>query len=341
MSAMMAERDTAGEEPVPDDLAKEPVESVERVKEVVIDGVAVMKIIKHCNESLPTMVAGSLLGLDINGVLEVTYTFPYSADDNELDGRDYQIDMMNMLRDVNIDNNCVGWYQSTYLSTMCTNDVVGYQYSYQSSDELSDNSVVIMYDPIRSKTDNGKIVMRAFRLTEAFIEMRRSKLNKYIDPEGILEELPVKIKNSGYIGGFLRCMKDTHKEIANGASHALSLSNGESFTERNMELMNSWVDDLIVENKKFQDYAKLSVKPRQEHQNWVKKRMIENKERHENGEPLLPIKLENSGLKPLPDAPIRTEPLLMIGQLERYCEQVDTHIDANLQKISLSVKLSE
>ena len=69
--------------------------------------------------------------------------------------------------------------------------------------------------------------------------------------------------------------------------------------------------------------------------------MIENKERHENGEPLLPIKIENSGLKPLPDAPIRTEPLLMIGQLERYCEQVDTHIDANLQKISLSVKLSE
>ena len=180
-------------ERVSETVLNEPLEVVERVKEVVIDGVAVMKIIKHCNDSLPTMVAGSLLGLDINGVLEVTYTFPYGADDDDLDGRDYQIEMMNMLRDVNIDNNCVGWYQSTYLSTMCTNDVVGYQYSYQSSEELSDNSVVIMYDPLLSRTENGKSVMRAFRLTEEFIEMKKNKRNQYIDPAGILEDLPVKI----------------------------------------------------------------------------------------------------------------------------------------------------
>lgn len=32
---------------------------------------AVLKIIKHCTESLPQMVAGSLLGLDQTGVLEV------------------------------------------------------------------------------------------------------------------------------------------------------------------------------------------------------------------------------------------------------------------------------
>ena len=111
--------ENAGEgEKAPEPVPMEPLEVVERVREVVIDGVAVMKIIKHCNDNLPTMVAGSLLGLDINGVLEVTYTFPYSADDDD-DGRDYQIGMMNMLTDVNIDNNCVGWYQSTYLSTMC------------------------------------------------------------------------------------------------------------------------------------------------------------------------------------------------------------------------------
>ena len=32
---------------------------------------AVLKIIKHCTESLPQMVAGSLLGLDQTGILEV------------------------------------------------------------------------------------------------------------------------------------------------------------------------------------------------------------------------------------------------------------------------------
>jgi translation initiation factor 3 subunit H len=333
--------DNSGAE-APVQARAEPVEVVERVREVVIDGVAVMKIIKHCNEMLPTMVAGSLLGLDVDGVLEVTYTYAYTPeDDADGDGRDYQLDMMNMLRDVNIDNNCVGWYQSTYLSTMCTNDVVGYQYSYQSSDELSDNSVVIMYDPIQSKTDGGKLVMRAFRLTEEFVELRRNKKNQYIDPAGILEELPVRIKNSGYVGGFLRCLQDTHKEIANCSAQALSLANGESFAERNLELMNSWVDDLVVENKKFQDYARGTARPRQEHQQWIVKRNKENDELRENGELLLPTDFEASGLKPMPEAPTRTEPLLMIGQLDRYCDQVQTHIESSLQKIAMTAKLSD
>ena len=43
----------------------------DRVREVIIDGLAVLKIVKHCNENLPTMVAGSLLGLDVDGVLDV------------------------------------------------------------------------------------------------------------------------------------------------------------------------------------------------------------------------------------------------------------------------------
>ena len=31
---------------------------------------------KHCKDSLPHMVAGSLLGLDQKGVLEITHSFP-------------------------------------------------------------------------------------------------------------------------------------------------------------------------------------------------------------------------------------------------------------------------
>jgi translation initiation factor 3 subunit H len=336
-----------GEEEVPVDV--EPMEAIPRVKEVVIDGVAVLKIVKHCNDNLPTMVAGSLLGLDVDGVLEVTYTYPFptpkdrdeGGDEDDLEGREYQIDMMNMLRDVNVDNNCVGWYQSTYLSTMCTNDVVGYQYSYQSSDELSDNSVVIMYDPIQSKTDNGKLVIRAFRLTEDFIALRKSKQNKYINPAGILEELPVRIKNGGYIGGFLQCLKASKREIEESASLPLSMNNGEGFAERNLELMNSWIDDLVVENRKFQDHARNSSNSRRDHQRWLYKRNAENADRRENGEDLLPTKLDASGLKPLPEAPTRTEPLLMIGQLDRYCEQVQGHIDTSLKKIAVTAKLSD
>ena len=59
----------------------------DRVREVVIDGLAVLKIVKHCNENLPTMVAGSLLGLDVDGVLDVTYAYPFpAAKSGEADG---------------------------------------------------------------------------------------------------------------------------------------------------------------------------------------------------------------------------------------------------------------
>lgn len=57
----------------------------QKVKEVVLDGLVVLRIIKHCREGLPNLVAGSLLGLDVNAKLEVTNSFaiPVSKEDDE------------------------------------------------------------------------------------------------------------------------------------------------------------------------------------------------------------------------------------------------------------------
>ena len=142
-------------------------------------------------------------------------------------------------------------------------------------------------------------------------------------------------------GAFLQCLKTSKKEIEESASLPLSVNNGENFAERNLELMSSWLDDLVVENRKFQDYARISSNSRRDHQRWLSKRNAENADRRENGEDLLPTKFDKSGLKPLPEAPMRTEPLLMIGQLDRYCEQVQSHVDTSLQKIAITAKLSD
>jgi len=106
------------------------------------------------------MVAGSLLGLDQGSILEVTHCFPFPAPksrdygDNidlgdgieDLDGEEYQMEMMKMLREVNVDNNCVGWYKSIYVGSFCQTPLVETQFSYQ--ENLSDNCVVLLYDPI-------------------------------------------------------------------------------------------------------------------------------------------------------------------------------------------------
>lgn len=62
------------------------------VSEVTIDSVAVLKIVKHCNDSLPTMVAGSLLGLDTNKTLEISYSYPFPQPKVETE----KVDLPNM-----------------------------------------------------------------------------------------------------------------------------------------------------------------------------------------------------------------------------------------------------
>eukprot|EP01038_Epipyxis_sp_PR26KG_P007890 gene7890-10706_t len=330
---------------IPDSEMLDEISAVP-IREVVIDGLAAMKIVKHCNENLPSMCAGSLLGVEVNGVLEITYTFSFpvpksesdpSGDADELDGSEYQMEMMKMLRDVNIDNNCVGWYQSMYLGTICTNDAVGYQYTYQTSEDLSENCIVLMYDPILSR--KGNLVLKAYRLSDRFVQLKRERVNQFINPSEILEELPLKIRSVGLSSVFVRCLQDTHKSQFDCDFDSLSLVNGESNLEKHLELLGSWLDDLVQEQQKFQQYSKSIAKPRQEHIRWLMKRIQENMEARENGEDELSTRLEVSGLKPLMDAPPRTEPLLILSQLEKYCNQVNEQVDTSLHKLQITSQL--
>ena len=84
-----------------------------------------------------------------------------------------------MLREVNMDNNCVGWYQSMFLGTYNNLSVIENQLQYQ--ENLSDNTVVILYDPIQ--TANGSLTIKAFRLSEAFIQIYRGGGNEFIAPQ--------------------------------------------------------------------------------------------------------------------------------------------------------------
>ena len=94
----------------------------------------VLSIVKHCQQALPTFVTGQLLGLDIGRALEVTNCFPFPTPEKGTDDDDsaeYQMEMMRCLREVNVDNNTVGWYQSTYFSSFIDESTVETQFNYQ------------------------------------------------------------------------------------------------------------------------------------------------------------------------------------------------------------------
>lgn len=154
-----------------------PLEDRPQIEVVELDALVLLKLVRHCKESLPTFVTGQLLGLDIGRTLEVTSCFPFpSRDDADLapeddkDGAEYQVEMMRCLRNVNVDNNTVGWYQSTHLGSHMTESCLEHQFHYQ---EHIRNCVVLVFDPMQ--TTVGHLHLRAFRLTDAFMALYREK----------------------------------------------------------------------------------------------------------------------------------------------------------------------
>lgn len=224
-------------------------ETEDPINTVHIDGLAVLKIVKHCQESLPSQVTGSLLGLAVgDGILEITHAFPFpkadhkssapdKTDDDDgapdaaaneastLDGDEFQLEMMKMFREVNIDNNCIGWYKSIYLGSLfdsnssnltssasdtTTLDLLENHFDYQTS--LSPNAVVVVYDPVQAKTTpsntNTSILgLKCLRLTKTAMEHLQERKNTFLNPMEIFEELPLKIKNPAMVKALLHSVK--------------------------------------------------------------------------------------------------------------------------------------
>jgi len=309
------------------------------VDEVQIDGLALLKLVKHCRDSLPKMVAGSLLGLDQGSILEVTHCFPFptpkSREDygdglevgdgsDDLDGEEYQMEMMKMLREVNVDNNCVGWYKSIYVGSFCQTPLVETQFSYQ--ENLSDNCVVLLYDPIEG--GRGVMNLKAYQLSEQFITSYRAKSNAFVAPSSILVELPLKVKNPGLITAFLY---DLHVSGQLKKQYPVNdLNPNDSVPlEHYLEHCCQWVDDLVEEQSKFQYYLR-NVERQKDQLRWHNKRKAEVEQDDADS-----LTWKNTTQPP------RLDSLLIANQIHQYCTQINAHSTCALSKLHLSGILSK
>jgi len=328
------------------------VEADAPVTSVKLEGLAALKIIKHCQESLPTMVTGSLLGLMIeDGCLEITHAFPFPEphDDNKgdivktadeaanvddeaaaLDGHEFQLEMMKMLREVNVDNNCVGWYQSMYLGTHSTSSLLENQLAYQA--DLSPNAVVILYDPMQ--TAHGTLVLKCYRLTDEAVQLRTTGRNNFIDPRNIFQEVPVTLKNPGLVRALLRDVGDglhgpygAESSGADTSFDRLDLS-ANPYLEKHLEFLCNWVDDLAAEQYKFQHYTR-SLR------NNVDNRNAKGRKAKEE----LAAAIDEGWARN--DAPKRMESLLMSNQIRTYCDQVEKFTGGGFGKLYLTKGLHE
>ncbi|KAI8319048.1 hypothetical protein GQ54DRAFT_293453 [Martensiomyces pterosporus] len=177
------------------------VEKSTEITLVKVDPLAILKIVKHARESFPTSVNGQLLGLEIDGVLEVTNAFAVPTQPgSEEDMTNYQIEMIQCLREVNVDSSSVGWYQSTRLGDFMQQPLLDVQASYQASPNNS--SVVLIHDTSKSE-QSGNLSLHAFRLSQTYVDLAKS--GKFTTEElaargltygNILEELPIHVETS-------------------------------------------------------------------------------------------------------------------------------------------------
>lgn len=126
-----------------------------------------LKIIKHDEAEHDSLATGVLLGLDVYEEMQVTNCFALPADSRDLRG--FQLSMLSRLQEVNADYNMVGWYMCGSSGSLVSQDVISRQFVMQ--DELPSKAVLLVYDP--SMTAQGTVGLRAFRLTETFMELYR------------------------------------------------------------------------------------------------------------------------------------------------------------------------
>eukprot|EP01119_Soliformovum_irregulare_P019797 TRINITY_DN633_c0_g1_i1.p1 TRINITY_DN633_c0_g1~~TRINITY_DN633_c0_g1_i1.p1 ORF type:complete len:336 (-),score=88.44 TRINITY_DN633_c0_g1_i1:118-1125(-) len=311
---------------------------------VSIDGLVVMKIIKHCKDNLPELVTGQLLGLDFDSTLEVTNCFPFperatEEEDDEnagnVGGAEYQLEMMKCLREVNVDNNTVGWYVcSTYLSASLNVNAIEAQYNYQ--DRIK-KSVMIVYDPL--KTSLGTLSLKAYRLTNTFMQVWKDKtftkeslIKAKVSFKDIFEEIPVVIQNSTLAKCFL--FEAEEQKALNVDLSVLNLASN-PFLERSLDFLNDGLDDLAQEQNKFQYYQRSLARQQTQQAGWLAKRRNENAARKAQDEPLLPeTDPTNPIFKSLAE-PSRLDSLLTTAQINGYCEQIHSYATTALTKTFL------
>lgn len=232
------------------------------VGHVKVDALVILQIMKHCRQNTPQAVTGQLLGLDVDDCLQITHSFGHvqkNADEQNTqqdDGEQYQIDMQRLLRDVNVDANVVGWYQTTHLGNNLFKDtVIETQFLYQREIPCS---TLLVYDPLQAAI--GKVSFKALRLSQRFMtQFAESQggiaaaMNDFPASE-MFEEVPIFIQSPALVEAFL-----VDWALMDSASttqiEALDTEN-QVFLEKNMQLLIGALQDLAEEQQKLQAFER-------------------------------------------------------------------------------------
>ncbi|XP_043290139.1 eukaryotic translation initiation factor 3 subunit H [Venturia canescens] len=311
-----------------------------RIDYVQCDGLAAMKIVKHCHEESTSnmeVAQGALLGLVVQSRLEITNCFPFPKNDELMEEEEYQLAVMRRLRRVNVDHFHVGWYQSADVGNFLSFSLLESQYHYQTSIE---ESVVVIYDT--AKSARGFLTLKAYRLTPQAIQMYKEGeytpevlRNLKIGYESLFVEIPIVIRNSNLTNIMMSELGDMIPE-EEGTKY-LDLGTA-SVLENQLRCLMDRVDELNQEAIKFNRYQHLVVRQQQDKNRLLQKRAQENAARAAKDEPPLPDDDINKLMRPLP-VPPRLNPMIVAGQINTYSQHISQFCAQSLAKLYITQSL--
>jgi len=314
------------------------------VEVVQIDGLVVMKLVKHCFEleassSGSQIAQGALLGLVADTRLEVTHCFPFPCGSEEaVDEEEFQLTMMRRLRQVNVDHQHVGWYQSSKFGNFLSPQLLESQFSYQTSIE---ESVCLIFDT--AKTSQGFLSLKAFRMTKEAIKMFQdgdftpeSVKDLKIGYENMFTEVPIMIKNSHLINSLLLEVSE-QLPLEVGGTQYLDLGTAHTLESQLRSMMDS-VDELNQESIRFNKHQNMQLKQVKEKQAYIERRKLENQARTARGEDPLPDEDMSKMFKAGPP-PSRLNPLILSGTISHTADEVSEFCSQSLGKLFLTEPL--
>lgn len=299
-----------------------------------------MKVIKHCQENFPLTVMGQLLGMDVDDNLEITNCYPFMTQPGaangavpegmdlaqfERDQQTYQRDMMWCVREVNIDHQVVGWYQSTgsQMGSFMSMQWIETQFNYQ---KHLTNIVCLVYDPVR--TEEGTLSIRAYRLTKRFMDvMKKSDFsslgfaNEVVSSAGITEEVPITLHNSSLINASLVELDQADEFCGENDVDLSRLSIGDKpVLEQSMEFLICDLDTLGKEQSKYSYYMRNLMRGQSHLLEKLRKRRADNRNRVANGEDPLPDDEDINQM--FEKEPSRLENKILLKALDSYVESI-------------------
>mmetsp|Transcript_18573 Transcript_18573/g.27681 ORF Transcript_18573/g.27681 Transcript_18573/m.27681 type:complete len:331 (+) Transcript_18573:53-1045(+) len=302
---------------------------------IQINSLVLTKIIKHAADNLPDLVSGKLLGFDLDeNILEVSDCFPTPELDDDLTNKEYEAEMLRNLQDVNVDHNLVGWYQTTYMGSFLSSDVIEQQFSLQVN---RPDCICIVYDPVKSS--QGALSIKAYRLSKAFMTLRRES-NTFTATalassgiKDILEELDVHVHNPLLIQAMLAEMATS---AAFNPAPTLDIPQT-SFLEKNVEFLIDLSSDLITDHYKTHTVERKRLQQQAMQKKWMAQRKAENAQRRKRGQRQLPSRGnpdKDHLWKPIAE-PNKLPTLIISKQMEQYCEGIKEFSGTSFGKLLL------